>query len=63
MGTKKEFTIDLDNFIDEVFYEMEKVSDTGHGHECVIQATSAKEASEILAKRLTPFFEKQFTND
>jgi hypothetical protein len=57
---KKKFRIDLDSFVEDVFYEMERVQDGGNGHECVINAISKEVAIIELYKRLSPFFEKQF---
>ncbi len=56
----KEYKIYLDEFVEKLFYEMEKVQDGKCGHECIIYADTKIDAATELILRLTPFFEKHF---
>jgi len=51
------YKIDLDELTDDIFYEMERLSEGQAGHECIISAMNKSEAIYKLFKKLTPFFE------
>jgi hypothetical protein len=57
---KKLYTLYLDNFIEEIFYELEQISDGGVSHRCEILAENEKQAADILADRLKSFLMKSF---
>ncbi len=50
------YKIDLNDFDEEMFEELEFQSESGVSHECVIFASSPLDAAIILSNKLTPFF-------
>ncbi len=54
------YKIDLNDFDEEIFEELEFQSDSGVSHECVIFANSSLDAAIILSNKLTPFFSTKF---
>ena len=54
------FRIDVDDVVEDIFHELENVSDGGRAHACDIESHSKENAAEILTLRLMPFFKKKF---
>jgi len=55
------FRMNLDpEVFEDIFHELENISDGGESHYCDINAHSKEHAAEILVKRLHPFFTKKF---
>lgn len=52
----KEYKIYLDEFIENLFYEMERVQDGGRGHIVMIKGKDKKDAAIRYTERLIPFF-------
>lgn len=50
------FRIELDDLTEEIFYELEKLSEGGRSHYCDISGYNKDEAAEKLCKELRPFF-------
>lgn len=59
----KNYTIYLDYFLEDLFFELESVSDGGTSHQCTIKARTAEEAASKLSTKLVPFFTKQFNDE
>jgi hypothetical protein len=53
----------LDEFWDELYFEIEKIGTSGRGHECVVEADSAVDASEKVGEALKSFFTKYFEEE
>lgn len=51
----KTYRIDLDDFAEDIFSEMESISDEGTGHYCDIIAPSKDHAAAMIKERLLPF--------
>ena len=54
------YKIDLQDFMDDMFFALEKCSEGVHGHEVIIKANTQRGAGEILAKKLIRFFSDKF---
>ena len=55
-----EFRIDLQDFTEEIFIELENINQSGHGHELVISEVDDLMASRLVCRKLIPFFQKHF---
>ena len=53
------YGLDLDDCMDELWHEMERVQDGGSGHHIAIESNGLNSAAQSLAARLVPFFEKR----
>lgn len=49
------YVIYLDEFTEEIFYEMEKISEGLSGHECEIEAENSEKAIDKIEEKLRPF--------
>lgn len=56
------YVIYLDDFSQEIFYEMESISEGVSAHECVVLANSKEEATEKLLANIKEFIKKQLIN-
>lgn len=57
------FTIDIDEFCEEVFYELERISPGQAGHYYEAEAESKEEAAAKLTEDLKPFILKMLERD
>lgn len=48
----------LDEVVEEIFYELESLSEGRCGHECVVSGNTKEQAISLLCHRLKPFFDK-----
>lgn len=55
----KNFTINLEDFRDNIFYEMERLSEGTNGHECIRNGVNKRDAATKLAADLIGLIEKQ----
>jgi len=55
------YRIDLEDFTEELFEELERINESCHGHELVTSGANKTDASMETCKRLIPFFKKHFT--
>jgi hypothetical protein len=51
---------DFDGVYEDLYSELEKLNETRRGHELVLTAENAEDASQILCDKLRPFFEDYF---
>lgn len=51
-----EFSLDLRDFSEEIYEEVENFSEGLYGHECVINANDIDEAAEKFSLKLKQFF-------
>jgi hypothetical protein len=56
------FSIDLDDFCEDIFHEMERISDGGKGHCCEIIGATKSIAVDHLIEKLAPFLANQFSD-
>lgn len=49
------YKIDLNDFCEDVFHEMERLSEGLHGHEFIIEAQNKTEATILTSEKLMPF--------
>lgn len=49
------FKIDIDDFAEDIFEELEKISTGYNGHECEIEAMNHDNAAVILSGKLISF--------
>ena len=54
------YRIDLTDFTEEIFEELERINESGHGHELVIEATDRKTAAQEVGRLMVPFYQKHF---
>ncbi len=54
------FRIDLDEIMEDIFYELENLSEGGESHHCDISGHNKEDAAENLCKHLRPFFAQKF---
>lgn len=58
------YGLNLDECIEELFHEMERIQDGNSGHSIAIEANSVEEAAQELSNRLVDFFEiKMYESD
>jgi hypothetical protein len=55
------FKLNLDDILDDIFFELEEVSEGYRGHEVIVKdVAAAKEAAEKLCNKMVPFFTEHF---
>ena len=54
------FRIDIDDIIEDIFFELEKLSEGGESHYCDMSGHNKEDAAENLCKHLRPFFAEKF---
>lgn len=56
----KTYTLCLDDIMEDLFLKMEKISEGSSSHKVEIKTISNLKASEILSRKLVPFFMERF---
>jgi len=56
----KTFKLYLDDAVDDLFHELEGLTEGSNSHEVEIKAIDKLKAAETLSKKLIPFFMEQF---
>jgi len=51
-----DFILDVDDIIDELYYELESIQDGYSGHKLVFSADSKEKAAVKICMKLTEFF-------
>jgi hypothetical protein len=54
------YFLDLDDLMDALYIELEKVQDGNRSHSIMIREENKREAAVRLTQKLVPFFEKNF---
>lgn len=57
------YTINLDEFCEDVFYKMEEISEGGRGHRYDVKAPTHGQALFKLIIELTPFLSERLLRD
>lgn len=55
----RKFKIDFDDLYDEIFHELESLSNDSYGHEFVINAEDLQQAANDTAALLIPFLKEK----
>ena len=53
------YNIDLEEFCEMIFYEMEEIQDGKSGHVVEFKGGNKEKCAKKIAKKLVPFIEKQ----
>jgi hypothetical protein len=53
------YGLNLDDIMEDLFFEMERVQDGTSGHRIVIDEAHIYDAAALLAGRLSPFFQER----
>lgn len=53
------FKLDIDDFCDELFHELERISEGKEGHVCEIESLSLDLAGVLLSWRLSSFIKSK----
>jgi len=53
------YVLKLDEVIDKLFNELERMSSGKNGHECVMVANDSNCAAMQISRALVPFFERE----
>lgn len=56
---ENKYRLALDELVDDIFYELEDIGESGHSHECVVGADNEEHAAEIVTQKLKNFFTKK----
>ena len=57
------YRIDLDDFTEEIFHELERINESGHGHELVVDAEDVDKAAMDVCRKLVPLFCAHFKEE
>jgi hypothetical protein len=55
---KKQYALDLNVIHDDLYYELEHISEGQRACSCMVEADNPKHAAQLIVKKLKPFIKK-----